>query len=58
MSAESLPNNLHTLSLGQLKAVCASHGMIAKGTTCAEVIAELEAACYEGTEAAPAMLLE
>ena len=58
VSMDSLPNNLHTMSLGQLKAVCASHGMIAKGTTCAEVIGELEAACYEGTEAAPAMLLE
>ena len=57
LSAESLPSNLHSLSLGQLRAVCAAHGMVPRGTSTADVIAEIETALYTGTEAAP-MLLE
>ena len=57
LSAESLPSNLHSLSLRQLRAVCAAHGMVPRGTSTAAVIAEIEAALYTGTEAAP-MLLE
>ena len=56
LSAESLPSNLHSLSLSQLKAVCASHGMVASGETTSDVIAEIEAALYQGTEAAPLLL--
>lgn len=56
LRAETLPSNLHSLSLSQLKAVCASHGMIAKGTSCPEVIAEIEKALYKGTEVAPLLL--
>jgi hypothetical protein len=56
LRAESLPDNLHGMSLSQLKAVCASHGMLAKGTSCDEVIREIEAALYTGTEAAPLLL--
>ena len=56
LCAESLPSNLHSLSLSQLKSVCASHGMIAKGGSTAEVIAEIEAALYKGTDAAPLLL--
>ena len=56
LKAESLPSNLHSLSLAQLKAVCASHGMLAKGSTTGEVIAEIEAALWRGTDAAPLLL--
>ena len=56
LSAESLPSNLHGLSLAQLRSVCASHGMVARGHTAADVIAEIESALYEGTEAAPLLL--
>jgi hypothetical protein len=36
--------------------VAASHGMLARGTSTGEVIAELEGAAYAGTEAAPLLL--
>ena len=56
LTADTLPSNLHSQSLAQLKAVCASHGMVAKGKTKADVISEMEAALYSGTEAAPLLL--
>ena len=57
LDPDSLPSNLHTLSLSQLKAVCAAQGMVAKGSSCAAVIREIEEALYGGTEGAT-MLLE
>ena len=56
LSAASLPSNLHSLSLSQLRSVCASHGMLVKGATTEAVIAEIEAVLYSGTEAAPLLL--
>lgn len=58
LSAESLPSNLHSMTLSQLKSVCASHGMLAKGKTTSEVIAEIEAALYRGTDTEGTLLLE
>eukprot|EP00966_Prymnesium_polylepis_P325823 7381766-Prymnesium_polylepis.1 len=56
VSAASLPSNLHSMSLRQLKSVCAAHGLVPAGETTDEVIAELERALYGGTEAAPLLL--
>ena len=53
---ETLPDNLHSLSLAQLKSVCAAHGFIAKGETTAAVIADIEGRLYKGTDAAPLLL--
>ena len=39
---DSLPSNLHSMSLAQLKAVCAAHGVVAVGESVDEVIAHLE----------------
>lgn len=39
----TLPSNLETMSLEQLKSVAASHGIECKGTNKAEVIAAIEA---------------
>ena len=39
---DSLPANLHSMSLAQLRAVCAAHGVVAVGESVDEVIAHLE----------------
>ena len=39
---DSLPANLHSMSLAQLRAVCAAHGVAAVGESVDEVIAHLE----------------
>ena len=44
------------MSLPQLRAVCASHGFIAKGTSSEEVIKEIEALLYKGTDAQQLLL--
>ena len=55
LSAASLPSNLHTMSVRQLKAVCAAHGLVAQGGSSDEIIRQLEAHVYGGHEP---MLLE
>jgi len=42
LTAESLPTNVHTMSLQQLRGVCAAHGFLPKGTTKADVLHEIE----------------
>ncbi|KAJ1623659.1 hypothetical protein T492DRAFT_883169 [Pavlovales sp. CCMP2436] len=55
-SAASLPDNLHSLSLRQLKDVCAAHGFTPKGKSTDAVIKELEARRFSGEDAV--LLLE
>ena len=54
VSAASLPSNLHSMSLAQLRAVCASHGLVAKGETTDDIIRQLEGA----TELGKVLMLE
>ena len=42
MTRDSLPDNLHSLSLPQLRAVCAAHGFVPTSTTQSGVIREME----------------
>ncbi|KAL1515358.1 hypothetical protein AB1Y20_001987 [Prymnesium parvum] len=56
VSAASLPSNIHSMSLRQLRSVCAAHGFVPKGDTTEALIAELEQSLYEGTEDAPLLL--
>ena len=55
ISAASLPANLHGMSVRQLKAVCAAHGIVAEGSTSGDLIHQLESAVYSKDEP---MLLE
>ena len=56
VSAASLPSNLHAMSLAQLRAVCAAHGVVPKsGASADELIRQLEAAAYADE---PMLLLE
>lgn len=56
-TAASLPANLHSLSLKQLRDVCAAHGFVPKGRSTDAVIAELEGRRFAGEEA-EVLLLE
>lgn len=56
-SAGTLPDNLHSLSLRQLRDVCAAHGFTPKGRSTDAVIHELESRRFAGAEA-EALLLE
>lgn len=42
LSVQDLPTNLESLSLAQLKAVCAAHGIVTNKTTKAAIISEIE----------------
>ena len=55
ISAASLPANLHGMSVRQLKAVCAAHGIVPEGSTSGDLIHQLESAAYSKDEP---MLLE
>jgi hypothetical protein len=47
-TAASLPTNLHSLSLSQLRDVCAAHGFAPKGKTTDALIRELETRQFAG----------
>ena len=56
LSAESLPEDLHSLPLEELKAVCAAHGFVARGRTKGQVLREIEGRLHKD-KAMPAPLL-
>jgi len=56
ISAAALPSNLHSMSLPQLRAVCAANGLTPRGDSTSDLIHQLEAAAYAGEEAV--LLLE
>ena len=53
MTAESLPSNLHSMELGQLKSVLAAHGITDVGESKAEILSYLEDGLYKEKESAP-----
>ena len=57
-SAETIPTNLHTMSLQQLRGVCAAHGIRPTASTTQGLIAQIEGLVYAGTDAAPLLLQE
>ena len=56
MTADSLPSNLQSMELGQLKSVLAAHGITDVGESKAEILSYLEDGLYKEKEAAPLRL--
>ena len=56
LQADSLPSNYASLSTDELKAICAAHGFLPKGTSKSQVLHEIENELHGDKDLTPLML--